>query len=65
MAKTPRTNVSMEVDGSTLVITIELDDVTKVRSKSGKSNLVATTGGNIPVPGKPDLRIGVNLYEPI
>jgi len=33
-------------------------------SKSGKSISVATTSGNIPVPGFENLRIGLNVYAP-
>jgi len=57
-------NIKYEVKGETLVITINLMEE-MIPSKSGKSNLLATTRGNqsLEVEGR-DLRLGLNLYEP-
>ena len=56
------TNVELEVKGSKLVITV---DLTKDfgPSKSGKTTIVATTGGGVPVPGMAHVKVGVNVYK--
>lgn len=33
------------------------------KSKSGKSEIIATTGGNIPMPG--GYKMGINIYKPV
>ncbi|NLA37860.1 MAG: hypothetical protein GX882_00445 [Methanomicrobiales archaeon] len=55
-------NVDMQLDGDVLVIRVNL---TKDfgESKSGKSITIASTEGNIPVPGHEDIRIGLNIYR--
>jgi hypothetical protein len=54
-------NVLMDVDGSTLMVTV---DLTKEygASKSGKTLIVASTEGNQLVFGRPE-RIGLNVYR--
>ena len=56
-------NIEVKVQGNTLVITVDLRKEYGL-SGSGKSVTVASTGGNVPVPGREDLRIGVNIYRP-
>ena len=58
-------NVKSKINGNTLTLVINLDE-TQGPSKSGKSTIVASTNGNVPVPGSahPDMRIGVNVYMP-
>ena len=58
-------NVDFEVteDGQ-LVITIDLNQELG-ESKTGKSIIVASTGGNVSVPGYEDVKIGINAYRPI
>ena len=55
-------NVEMRVDGKMLIITI---DLTKEfgKSSSGKTTIVATTAGNVSVPGHDDIKIGLNCYK--
>ena len=55
-------NVEVQVDHGTLVIKV---DLTKEfgPSASGKSTIVATTGGNIDVPGVEDTKFGLNVYR--
>jgi hypothetical protein len=54
-------NVKMEVKGNKLMIECDLTKDCGV-SKSGKSVIIATTGGNVEVPGKPEVILGLNLY---
>jgi hypothetical protein len=56
-------NVGVEVQGTTLVITVDLQKTFGL-SGSGKSIIIASTGGNIPVPGHEDVKIGLNIYRP-
>ena len=55
-------NVQIEVKGSTLVITC---DLTKDHgpSKSGKTTIIATTEGNVSIPGHEGIKLGLNLYK--
>lgn len=54
-------NVDMKIEGNTLVVRMDLTrDFGK--SKSGKSTIVASTDGNVSLPGKPEVKIGLNLY---
>jgi len=55
-----RNNVKCVVDGHILTITIDLNADT-VPSKSGKSELVATTGGAVNING---YMVGLNVYKP-
>jgi hypothetical protein len=54
-------NVQMTIEGDTLVIKV---DLTKDfgESKSGKTIIVASTEGNVSVPGRKE-RIGLNVYR--
>lgn len=52
----------MNVNGSILTITIDLSkDFGK--SSSGKSIIIASTEGNVSVPEKEDIKIGLNIYK--
>ena len=55
-------NLKMNVEHGTLTITV---DLTKDLgpSASGKSVMIATTEGNVDVPGAPDVKIGLNIYR--
>lgn len=54
-------NVDIKVSGTTAVITVDLA-ARLGKSASGKSETVASTEGNVEVPGFPGLRIGLNAY---
>lgn len=54
-------NIEMRVDGEKLVVTIDLKH-RGGRSASGKTLRVASTGGNVDVPGAPNVKIGINAY---
>lgn len=56
-------NIETAVSGDTLVIRINLKGA-KVPSSTGKSDKLASTNGNIDVPGVPGLKLGVNAYFP-
>lgn len=55
-------NVEMQVDGNILTIHV---DLTKEYgpSSSGKTTIIASTEGNVDVPGS-DIKIGLNCYKP-
>lgn len=55
-------NIEMTIDHGKLVITVDL--ATELGpSASGKSIIIATTAGNVDVPGAPDVKIGLNIYR--
>lgn len=56
-------NVSTKIEGKKLTIVIDLD-ADHGPSKSGKTQVVATTGGNADVPGFPGFKLGINCYKP-
>jgi hypothetical protein len=54
-------NIEMTIEGDTLVIRVDLlKDFGQ--SKSGKTIIVASTEGNVSVPGRKE-KIGLNLYR--
>ena len=56
-------NVEFQVEGDQLVIVVDLSQQVG-ESASGKSVIIATTGGNVVVPGCEELKIGLNVYRP-
>ena len=55
-------NCEMNVTGSILTIMVDLaKDFGK--SSSGKSIIIASTEGNVSVPEKEDVKIGLNIYK--
>lgn len=55
-------NIDMKVEGSILTIKIDLAKDFGP-SSSGKSTIIATTEGNVSIPGAEDEKIGINLYK--
>ena len=55
-------NVALSVTGDILTITVDLSK-TQGPSKSGKTEVIATTEGNQVVPDHVDTRIGLNVYK--
>ena len=55
-------NIEMKIEQGKLMITV---DLTKELgpSASGKSVIIATTEGNVDVPGAPNVKIGLNVYH--
>lgn len=54
-------NVDMKVEGQQLTITVNLAEA-RTASASGKSFIIASTEGNVSVPGHEEVKIGLNLY---
>ena len=55
-------NVETNVEHGKLVITVDL--ATELGpSSTGKSIIIATTEGNVDVPGAPDVKFGLNVYR--
>ncbi len=55
-------NIQIEVKDNIAVITIDLSKDCGP-SKSGKTIVVATTRGNVPIPGAENIRLGINCYK--
>ncbi len=55
-------NVEMTVKGNTLTITV---DLTKEfgPSSSGKTIIIASTEGNASIPGREEIKVGLNVYK--
>jgi hypothetical protein len=55
-------NCDMKLTGNILTITV---DVSKDfgKSSSGKSVIIASTEGNVSIPDKEDIKIGLNVYK--
>ena len=54
-------NVQMVTKGQKLIVEIDLSKRLGP-SKSGKTTVIATTGGNVDVPEHPEIKIGINCY---
>lgn len=54
-------NIEMTVSGDILTIQVDLSK-TFGKSSSGKSTIIASSEGNQPVPGREDVKIGLNIY---
>jgi hypothetical protein len=55
-------NIEMTTEGSILTIKVDLSKDFG-ESKSGKSITVASTEGNISIPGDEEIKIGLNIYR--
>ena len=55
-------NVEMTVEGSILIIKV---DLTKEfgPSSSGKTIIIASTEGNVSVPNREEVKVGLNVYK--
>lgn len=56
-------NVEMKLEKDVLTIKVNLKENFGV-SSSGKSNIIASTEGNITIPGS-DAKIGLNVYRSV
>jgi hypothetical protein len=55
-------NIDMKVEGQILVIRVDLSQ-SFGPSKSGKTIIIASTEGNVSVPGHEDIKVGLNIYK--
>lgn len=55
-------NVDMKLVGKTLIITVDISKEYGL-STSGKSLIIASTEGNVSVPEKEEIKIGLNIYK--
>lgn len=55
-------NVDMKLSGSILTITVDVGKEFGL-SSSGKNIIIASTEGNVSVPDKEDIKIGLNIYR--
>ena len=62
MAQTAGKNVSMEVKGNILTISVDISK-TFGKSGTGKSVIIGTTAGNVPLNNREDIKIGLNVYS--
>lgn len=56
-------NVEVKVEKNKMTITVDLSKDLGP-SKSGKTQMIATTNGNMDIEGKPGLKFGLNVYGP-
>lgn len=54
-------NVELTVDGTTLMIKVDLSKEFGP-SSSGKTTIIASTEGNVSIPGREE-KIGLNIYK--
>jgi hypothetical protein len=55
-------NVEFELEGDFLVIRVDLSQELG-ESSSGKSVIIAPTSGNVAVPGREAVKVGLNVYR--
>ncbi len=55
-------NIEMTLDGNILIMKVDLSKEFGP-SKSGKSITIASTEGNISVPDRDEIKIGLNIYK--
>jgi hypothetical protein len=56
-------NVVFSVENGHLLIDVDLSQELGT-SASGRSIIIATTGGNVGVPGYEEVKVGLNVYRP-
>ena len=56
-------NIQMQVEGDKLIIVVDLQQEFGL-SSSGKSVTIASTEGNISLPNREEIKIGLNIYKP-
>jgi len=57
-------NCEMKLTGNILTITVDISkDFGK--SSSAKSIIIASTEGNVSIPEKDDIKIGLNIYKKV
>ncbi len=56
-------NVKFTKTGNKLTIEVDLDHRGKV-SDTGKTQRIASTEGNVPLDGAPEIKVGLNIFCP-
>ena len=56
-------NIELKIEGSKLIIEVDMEKEFGP-SSSGKSITIASTEGNIAVPGREEVKMGINIYKP-
>ncbi len=55
-------NVEVIIKNNIMTLKVDLNKVQGL-SKSGKTEVIASTLGNVPIPNHPDYRLGLNCYK--
>jgi len=55
-------NVEMSLEGNILTIKVDLSKEFGP-SASGKTIIIASTGGNVTIPGHEEAKVGLNIYR--
>ena len=55
-------NCEMKLNGNILTITVDISEEFG-KSASGKSIIIGSTEGNVSIPEKDDIKIGLNVYR--
>jgi len=55
-------NCEMKLNGNILTITVDISKEYGL-SSSGKSLIISSTEGNISIPDKEEIKIGLNIYK--
>ena len=55
-------NCEMKLEGTILTITVDISKEYGT-SSSGKSIIIGSTEGNVSIPEKEDIKIGLNVYR--
>ena len=55
-------NVELSLEGNMLTIKVDLSKEFGP-SASGKTTIIASTEGNVPIPGHEEAKVGLNVYR--
>jgi hypothetical protein len=55
-------NIEMKIEDNVLVIKVDLTEEFGL-SASGKNIIIASTEGNVSIPGREDAKVGLNVYR--
>lgn len=55
-------NLTVTRTGNIVTLTIDLSK-SYGPSSSGKTTIIASTEGNVAVPGNPDMKLGLNVFQ--
>ena len=55
-------NIDMAVSGNILTIKVDLSK-NYGPSRSGKTTIIASTEGNVSIPTREDIKVGLNIYK--